>query len=92
MEITWLGYSSTRLVSGDIVLLNDPFPDLVAPPEVHIVAVTNDDPLHSAYDAIGDEPHLIDGPDYTRCLDTTSPASAPCSVTKRAPGGSTRFT
>ena len=62
MEITWLGFSSTRLVSGDIVLLNDPFPDLVVPPEVHIVTVTNDDPLHSAYDAIGDEPHLIDGP------------------------------
>ena len=30
--------------------------------EVHIVAVTNDDPLHSAFDAIEGEPHLIDGP------------------------------
>ena len=62
MEITWLGRSSTRLVSSDVVLLNDPFPDIAVSPEVHIVAVTNDDPLHSAYDAVGGEPHLIDGP------------------------------
>lgn len=62
MEITWLGRSSTRLVSGDVVLLTDPFPDIVVPLEVHIVAVTNDDPLHSAYDSVDGEPHLIDGP------------------------------
>ena len=62
MEITWLGCSSTRLVSGDVVLLTDPFPDIVVPPEIHIVAVTNDDPQHSAYDAVGGESHLIDGP------------------------------
>ena len=62
MEITWLGHSSTRIVSGDVVLLNDPFPDVAAPSEVHIVVVTNDGPLHSAYGSIGDEPHLIDGP------------------------------
>ena len=62
MEITWLGRSSTRLVSSDVVLLNDPFPDVIVPSDVHIVAVTNDDPLHSAYDAIEGKPHLIDGP------------------------------
>ena len=62
MEITWLGHCSTRLVSGDVVLLNDPFPDMDVPPEVHIVAVTNDGPLHSAHQAIGGEPHVIDGP------------------------------
>ncbi len=62
MEITWLGCSSTRLVSSDVVLLTDPFLDIVVPPEVHIVAVTNDDPLHSAYEAVNGEPHLIDGP------------------------------
>ena len=62
MEITWLGRSSTRLVSSDVVLLNDPFPDIAVSAEVHIVAVTNDDPLHSAYDAVDGEPHLIDGP------------------------------
>ena len=62
MEITWLGHCSTRFVSGDVVLLNDPFPDMDVPPGVHIVAVTNDGPLHSADDAIGGEHHLIDGP------------------------------
>ena len=62
MEITWLGHCSTRFVSGDVVLLNDPFPDMDVPPGVHIVAVTNDGPLHSAHDAIGGEHHLIDGP------------------------------
>ena len=62
MEITWFGHCSTRIVSGDVVLLNDPFPDIAVPPEVHIVAVTNDGPLHSAYGPIGGEFHLIDGP------------------------------
>lgn len=62
MEITWLGRSSTRLVSSDVVLLNDPFPEVIVPSDVHIVAVTNDDPLHSAYDAVEGKPHLIDGP------------------------------
>ena len=62
MEITWLGHSSTRIVSGDVVLLNDPFPDVAVTSEVHIVVVTNDGPLHSAYGDIGGEPHLIDGP------------------------------
>ena len=62
MEITWFGYYSTRIVSSDVVLLNDPFPDMEVPPEVHIVAVTNDGPLHSAYDPIDGESHLIDGP------------------------------
>ncbi len=62
MEITWLGHCSTRLVSSDVVLLNDPFPDMDVPPEVHIVAVTNDGTLYSAHQAIGGEPHLIDGP------------------------------
>lgn len=68
MEITWLGRSSTRLVSGDVALLNDPFPDIVVPSEVHIVAVTNDDPLHSACDAVGGDPHLIDGPGLYEAL------------------------
>ena len=62
MEITWLGHSSTRIVSGDVVLLNDPFPDAAVPSEVHIVVVTNDDPLHSAHGGIDGEPHIIDGP------------------------------
>lgn len=62
MEITWLGCSSTKLVSSDVALLTDPFPDIAAPPDVRIVAVTNDDPHYSAYDAVSGEPHLIDGP------------------------------
>ena len=62
MEITWLGCSSMRLVSSDVVLLTDPFPDIVVPSEVHIVAVSNDDPQHSAYEAVGGRPNLIDGP------------------------------
>jgi len=62
MEITWLGCSSTRLVSSDVVLLTDPFPNIVVPSDVHIVAITNDGPQNSAYDAVSGRPHLIDGP------------------------------
>ena len=68
MEITWFGHCSTRIVSGDVVLLNDPFPDMDVPPEVHIVAVTNDGPLHSAYGRIDGEFHLIDGPGLYEAL------------------------
>ncbi len=62
MEITWLGCSSTRLVSSDVVLLTDPFPEIVVPSDTQIVVVTNDDPQHSAYEAVSGRPNLIDGP------------------------------
>ena len=62
MEITWHGHCSTRIVSSDVVLLNDPYPDMDVPAEVHIVVVTNDGPLYSADDTVEGEHHLIDGP------------------------------
>ena len=62
MEITWLGHSSTRLVSGDVVLVADPSPDSPQGVFADIVAITNDGPEYSAQDRITGEPKLIDGP------------------------------
>ena len=62
MEITWQGHSSLRLVSRDVVLLTDPFPNSPPGAEAHIVAVSNDYPNHSAYESVAGEPRLINGP------------------------------
>ena len=62
MEITWHGHSTARLVSSDIVLVTDPFPDVQVAPGVHIVAISNDSPLSSAHDAIDGDPRLVKGP------------------------------
>ena len=62
MEITWQGHSSLRLVSRDVVLLTDPFPNASTGAEAHIVAVSNDYSNHSAHESVGGEPRLISGP------------------------------
>ena len=62
MEITWQGHSSLRLVSRDVVLLTDPFPNSPPGAEAHIVAVSNDYPNHSAHESVEGEPRLINGP------------------------------
>ncbi len=62
MEITWQGHSSLRLVSRDVVLMTDPFPNSPAGAEAHIVAVSNDYPNHSAHESVAGEPRLINGP------------------------------
>ena len=62
MEITWQGHSSLRLVSRDVALVTDPFPNSPPGLEAHIVAVSNDYPNHSAHESVGGEPRLISGP------------------------------
>ena len=62
MEITWQGHSSLRLVSRDVVLLTDPFPDAAADSEAHIVVVSGDHSNHSAYRSVQGEPKIINGP------------------------------
>ena len=62
MEITWQGHSSLRLVSRDVALLTDPFPNSPSGAEAHIVAISNDYPNHSTHESVGGEPRLISGP------------------------------
>ena len=62
MEISWQGHSSLRLVSRDVVILTDPFPDSQPGLEADIVVVSNDYPSHSAHEPVGGEPRLISGP------------------------------
>ena len=66
MEITWLGHSSVRMVSRDIVLITDPYPDSIGfsmgdqPAEV--VTVSNGHPNHSSIDSVGGDPRVLKGP------------------------------
>lgn len=66
MEISWLGHSSIRIVSRDIVLITDPYPDSIGfsmgSPTAHIVTVSNDHPHHGGVDLIGGEPRVLNGP------------------------------
>lgn len=64
MEITLLGRDCFRLKGRDVTLVTDPF----APPEgalkvsADIVTVSNDDPRHSAVDAVEGSPRAVTGP------------------------------
>ena len=62
MEITWQGHSSLRLVSRDVALLTDPFPNSPTGLEADIVTVSSDYPNHSAHGPVQGEPRLIQGP------------------------------
>ncbi|MCH8310514.1 MAG: MBL fold metallo-hydrolase [Chloroflexi bacterium] len=66
MEISWLGHSSIRIVSRDIVLITDPYPDSIGfsmgSQKAHIVTVSNDHPNHGSVDLIGGEPRVLSGP------------------------------
>lgn len=66
MEISWLGHSSIRIVSRDIVLITDPYPDSMGfsmgSQTAHIVTVSNDHPHHCGVDLIGGEPRVLKGP------------------------------
>ncbi len=68
MEITWQGHSSLRLVSRDVALVTDPFPNSPPGAEAHIVAVSNDYPNHSAHESVAGEPRLISGPGQYEAL------------------------
>ncbi len=60
MDITWHGHSSVRLVSADVALLADPYPNGSGTPDAQIVLISNDSPQHSA--SVAGEPRIIDGP------------------------------
>ena len=66
MEITWLGHSSLRLVSRDIVLITDPYPDSIGfsmgDQQAEVVTVSNDHPNHSSIDSVGGDPRVLKGP------------------------------
>lgn len=66
MEISWLGHSSIRIVSRDVALVTDPYPDSVGfsmgTQTADIVTVSNDHPHHCAIDLIGGEPRVLRGP------------------------------
>ena len=62
MDITWHGHSATRLVSGDVTLLVDPYPHAPGVLEADVVAITNDGSNHSSSDTVRGGPRIIDGP------------------------------
>ncbi len=68
MEITWQGHSCTRLVSSDVALVVDPYPDAPGVVEADIVAITNDGPNHSAKELVAGDPKVIDGPGQYEAL------------------------
>jgi L-ascorbate metabolism protein UlaG (beta-lactamase superfamily) len=66
MEITWLGHSSVRINSRDIILVTDPYDtsegNFMPPQKADIVTVSNDSPKHSHTSSVTGNPHLIHGP------------------------------
>jgi L-ascorbate metabolism protein UlaG (beta-lactamase superfamily) len=50
------------LVSSDVALVVDPYPDAPGVVEADIVAITNDGPNHSAQELVAGDPKVIDGP------------------------------
>ena len=66
MEITWLGHSSVRINSRDIILVTDPYDTsegtFMTPQNADIVTVSNDSPKHSHTSSITGNPHLVHGP------------------------------
>ena len=66
MEITWLGHSSLKLVSRDIVLITDPYPDSIGfsmgDQQADVVTVSNGHPNHSNSDGVGGDPRVLYGP------------------------------
>ena len=66
MEITWLGHSSVRMVSRDIVLITDPYPDSIGfsmgDQQAEVVTVSNGHPNHSSLDGVGGDPRVLKGP------------------------------
>ncbi len=67
MEIAWLGHSCVRLRSRGATLIADPFDPSIGielrPQDADIVTVScAGDPRHSAIDAIGGDPKVLEGP------------------------------
>lgn len=66
MEITWLGHSSLKLVSRDIVLITDPYPDSIGfsmgDQQAEVVTVSNGHPNHSNIVGVGGDPRVLAGP------------------------------
>ena len=66
MEITWLGHSSVRIVSRDVVLITDPYPDSIGfsmgDQRAEVVTVSNDHPNHSSFDSVGGDPRVLKRP------------------------------
>ncbi len=66
MEITWLGHSSVRIVSRDVVLITDPYPESIGfamgDQQAEVVTVSNDHPNHSRLESVGGEPRVLNGP------------------------------
>ena len=66
MEITWLGHSSVRINSRDIILVTDPYDTsdgtFMPLQKADIVTVSNDSPKHSHMSSVTGNPHLVHGP------------------------------
>lgn len=66
MEITWLGHSSIKIVSKDVVLITDPYPASIGfamgSQNADIVSISNFHPNHCSVDMIGGNPRILKGP------------------------------
>ena len=62
MEITWHGHSSVRLLSRDVSLVTDPWPESEGGPAADIVTVSCDYQSHSAYKSVAGDPKVLNGP------------------------------
>ena len=66
MDITWLGHSSIKIVSRDVTLVTDPYPDSIGfsmgAESADIVTVSNDHPNHSETERFVGDPRVLQGP------------------------------
>ena len=66
MEIIWLGHSSFRLRSEDLVVVTDPFPDSIGlkpdPRPATAVTISNSHPNHSNWQEVVGEPPVFQSP------------------------------
>ncbi len=62
MEITWRGHSSVKMVSRDVTLLADPYPESAGDISADIVTVSCDYPSHSDYKSVDGAPKTLNGP------------------------------
>ena len=66
MEITWLGHSSVKIISRDVVLITDPYPESIGfdmgGHHAEVVTVSNDHPNHSNVESVGGDARVLSGP------------------------------
>ena len=73
MDITWMGHSSVRIKSTQLVMVTDPYDETIgsAMPNVKadVVSVSHDHPHHSYVKGVEGEPRVLSTPgEYSRTI------------------------